>query len=90
VRAAKFLPFFDSPIEKAYGAAIQKTAGQRPYRELSDVPPHLRDFFEWDEHEKVVVPKYSWTPNTAVASIPFTPELRMQIRGLATQYLSKQ
>lgn len=84
LREAGFQPFLTSSIEQAYGDAVKKAAEKLPYKKPSDIPENERFYTSWDE--RYTVPVIGRTHGT----LPFTPELRAQIRGLVTQYLATQ
>jgi len=82
LREAGFEPFLTSPIEQAYGDAIKKAAEKIPYKKATDIPEEERSYTFWDE--RYHVPVIGRTHGT----LPFTPELRLQIRDLVSQYFA--
>jgi hypothetical protein len=85
LRDADFQPLLNSPIERAYGERVREAAKDSKIKGPQDIPKEDREFVRWDEIHQVPV-----SIGGAQAEIPFTPEVRTQIRGFVEQYLEKK
>jgi hypothetical protein len=85
LREARFQPALEGQAEQSYVAALKKEAASFSYKTLEEVPADSRAFFAMDEVQKILV-QY---PKAKKAEIPYTPELRAQIRGFVVQYIQE-
>lgn len=87
LRDAHFQPLLDSAIEQTYGEALKKKAQSgelRAIKKPEDIPADSRSWIRWD-------PIYNLPaiPLRLHCEMLFTPELRAQIRGFVSQFLTE-
>lgn len=74
-----------SELEKKYGAGIKARAAEdeelKKIRKREDIPEADKRWIKWDNLHKVA--RRTWE----VVDIPYTPEVRAQIRGWAEQWI---
>lgn len=88
LRDANFQPLFDSAIERPYGDALKKAAQSDELKHIkkpADIPEKERTWIRWDSHYNLPVTSFH-----RVAELPFTPEVRTQIRGFVEQFVKEQ
>jgi hypothetical protein len=85
LRGQRYQPLLDSQFEQLYAADIKKSAGQeglRQYKTPEDTKAKNASWVRFDPIYSIPVSKFN-----RASEMAFTPEVRAQVRGLATQFL---
>lgn len=87
LRDARFQPLLDSAFERLYGDVLKASAKSdelKGYKKPDDIPEKDRQWIRWDSIYNV--PTLS---SKSKDETPYTPELRAQIRGFVSQFLTE-
>jgi hypothetical protein len=85
LRGQRYQPLLDSEFEKVYAAKIKDPAsqeGMRDFKTPADAKAKNATWLRFDPIYHIPVSKSAPPPE-----MPFTPEVRAQVRGLAEQFL---